>query len=63
MNDSLFPWVSEFETQEQENSYTLWLREKYAARLADMRPNVSHDDVMAMARALLDQKKAERATG
>lgn len=63
MNDSLFPWVSEFETQEQENSYTLWLREKYSESLADMRPNVSHDDVMAMARALLDQKKAERATG
>ena len=63
MNDSLFPWVSEFETQEQENSYTLWLREKYAASLADMRPNVSHDDVMAMARALLDQKKAQCAIG
>jgi hypothetical protein len=63
MNDSLFPRVSEFETQEQENSYTLRLREKYAASLADMRPNVSHDDAMAKARALLDQKKAERATG
>ena len=63
MSSALSPMVSEFETQEQENSYTLWLREKYAARLADMRPNVSHDDVMAMARALLDQKKAERATG
>jgi hypothetical protein len=55
--------VSEFETQEQENSFTMWLREKYAASLADMRSNVSHDDVMAKARALLDQKKAERATG
>ena len=55
--------VSEFETQEQEDSYTMWLREKYAASLADTRPNVSHDDVMAKARALLDQKKAERAAG
>lgn len=63
MQFELSPMVPEFETQEQENSYTLWLREKYAASLADMRPNVSHDDVMAKARALLDQKKAERATG
>ena len=63
MPSALSPMVSEFETQEQENSYTMWLREKYAASLAHMRPNVSHDDVMAKARALLDQKKAERATG
>jgi hypothetical protein len=28
-----------------------------------MRPNVSHDDVIAKARALLDQKKAQCATG
>ena len=63
MNAVLSPMVSEFETQEQEDSYTMWLREKYAANLADTRPNVSHDDVMAKARALLDQKKAERAAG
>lgn len=63
MNAVLSPMVSEFETQEQEDSYTMWLREKYAASLADTRPNVSHDDVMARARALLDQKKAERAAG
>jgi len=63
MSSAPSPMVSEFETQEQENSYTMWLREKYAASLADMRPNVSHDDVMAKARALLDQKKARLATG
>ncbi|MBA4214268.1 MAG: antitoxin [Polaromonas sp.] len=61
MNAVLSPMVSEFETQEQENSYTMWLREKYAASLADTRSNVSHDDVMAKARVLLDQKKAQRA--
>jgi hypothetical protein len=61
MNVVLSPMVSEFETQEQENSYTMWLREKYAASLADTRPNVPHDEVMTKARALLDQKKAQRA--
>lgn len=61
MNVVLSPMVSEFETQEQEDSYTLWLRQKYASSLADTRPNVPHDEVMAKARALLDQKKSERA--
>ncbi len=55
--------TSEFENQSKENSYSMWLMEKYAVSLADMRPNVSHDDVMSKARALLDQKKAQCATG
>ncbi len=61
MNVVLSPMVSEFETQQQEVSYTEWLKEKYAASLADTRPNIPHDEVMAKARALLDQKKAARA--
>jgi len=63
MNVVLSPMLSEFETQEQEDSYTMWLQQKYAASVADTRPNVPHDEVMAKARALLDQKKAERAAG
>jgi len=63
MNVVLSPMVSEFETQEQEDSYTMWLQQKYAASVADTRPNVPHDEVMAKARALLEQKKAERAAG
>lgn len=63
MNAVLSPMVSEFETQEQETSYTQWLREKYAANLSDTRPNIPHDEVMAKARALLEQKKAVRAAG
>ena len=61
MNAVLSTMVSEFETQEQETSYTQWLREKYARNLADTRPNIPHDEVMAKARALLDQQKAARA--
>ena len=63
MSAVLSPMVSEFETQEQETSYTQWLREKYAANLADTRQNIPHDEVMAKARALLDQKKPVRAAG
>ena len=61
MSTDLSPLVSEFETDEQEASYTTWLRVKVNASLADPRPNTPHDTVMANARTLLDSKKKIRA--
>lgn len=55
MNTVLSPLVSEFETTEQENSYNEWLRAKVAASLADSRPAILHDEVMAEIEALIDQ--------
>ncbi|EJO3888859.1 antitoxin [Salmonella enterica] len=55
MNTALSPMVSEFETTEQENSYTAWLRDKVTASLADPRPAIPHDAVMAEIDALIDQ--------
>jgi len=45
MNAVLSPLVSEFETAEQEASYTAWLQAKVAASLADPRPAIPHDEV------------------
>lgn len=45
MSTVLSPLVSEFETIEQEASYTAWLRAKVAASLADPRPAIPHDEV------------------
>ena len=45
MNAVLSPLVSEFETAEQEASYTTWLKAKVAASLADPRPGIPHDEV------------------
>jgi hypothetical protein len=59
MSTALSPLVSEFETTEQEASYTAWLRAKVAASLADPRPAVAHDEVMAEMDALIDQITAE----
>lgn len=59
MSTALSPLVSEFETIEQEASYTAWLRAKVAASLADPRPAIPHDDVMAEMDALIDQIAAE----
>ena len=38
MNAAYSPLVSEFESAEQEASYTAWLQAKVAASLADPRP-------------------------
>jgi len=60
MNTVLSPLVSEFETEEQEASYTAWLKAKVQASLDDPRPNIPHDQVMARMRAMLDAKMETR---
>lgn len=60
MSKALSPLVSEFETVEQEESYTAWLQAKVAASLADPRPAIPHDEVMAEMDKLIDQIEAER---
>lgn len=60
MSTALSPLVSEFETIEQEASYTAWLQAKVAASLADPRPAIPHDEVerrMAERFAKLRQKQ------
>lgn len=59
MNRALSPLVSEFETTEQEASYTAWLRAKVAASLVDPRPAIPHDEVMAEMDTLIDRIAAE----
>jgi hypothetical protein len=55
------PIVSEFDTPEQEASYLEWLKRKVAASLADPRPAIPHDEVMAGAQAIIDEAKARQA--
>lgn len=62
MSTIFSPLVSEFETEEQEASYTAWLKAKVHASLSDPRPNIPHDEVMAEARALLESKKKPHAS-
>ena len=50
------PIVSEFETPEQAAAYAKWLADKVAASLADGRPAVAHDEAMARARAIIENK-------
>ncbi|EJK2943270.1 antitoxin [Escherichia coli] len=55
MSTVLSPIISEFETIEQENSYNEWLRTKVTASLADPRPAIPHDEVMAEMENLIAQ--------
>lgn len=60
MSAQLSPIVSEFETQEQADSYDRWFRAKVKASLDDPRPNIPHDQVMAEMEAIIEQAEAHR---
>lgn len=63
MNAVLSPIVSEFETQELADSYDAWFRSKVQEAMDDKRPSIPHDKAMAMAQALLDERRKLRAVG
>lgn len=60
MNTVLSPIVSEFETEEQAASYDRWFHAKVHASLADSRPSVPHDEVMAEMDAIIAEAEQRR---
>lgn len=56
---ALDPLVSEFETQDQADSYDAWFREEVQLGIDDPRPRVSHEQVVAEVRAIIDAAKAK----
>lgn len=60
MSAQLSPIVSEFDTQEQADSYDLWFRAKVKASLDDPRPSIPHDQVMAEMETIIEQAEARR---
>jgi len=61
MNTKLDPLISEFDTQEQADSYDRWFREQIRESLEDPRPSIPHDDVMAEMRELIAAKHRHAA--
>lgn len=53
----LSPIESEFATTEEAEAYDAWFRRKVEASLADTRPPIPHDQVMAELRALIDSRR------
>ncbi|MFT4178460.1 MAG: antitoxin [Thermomonas sp.] len=56
----LDPRVSEFETEEQAESYDRWFRAKVQAAMKSDRPRVPHDEAIARVRATIAQVAANR---
>ena len=54
------PIVSEFDSPEEEAAYDKWFREKVAASLADTRPPVPHDQVMAEVAAIIEAQRKKK---
>ena len=60
MSTKLSPIASEYGTEKAAASYDLLFHAKVAVALADPRPNISHDQVMAEMRDLLESKRVQQ---
>lgn len=61
MSTVLDPLVSEFDTDEAANDYDRWFRAKVQEAIDSKSPRLPHDEAVAMVRALIEQRKSERA--
>lgn len=57
----LDPRVSEFETQEQADSYDRWFKAKVQEAIDSKKPRIPHDQVMAEMWAVIDQHVPKKA--
>lgn len=61
MSTQLDPIVSEFETQEQADSYDRWFRAKVQEAIDSDKPNLPHDEAMARVDRLIEERRKQRA--
>jgi len=57
MNAVLSPIESEFATAEEAAAYDTWFRDQVQKAIADPRPSIPHDQVMAEMRAIIAAKR------
>jgi hypothetical protein len=60
MNAVLSPIESEFATAEEAAAYDTWFRDQVQKAIADPRPSIPHDQVMAEMRAIIAAKRKIR---
>jgi hypothetical protein len=56
------PIVSEFESEEDEAAYLVWLKAKVDAARADPRPPIPHDQVMAEIDEIIARNEAKQCS-
>jgi hypothetical protein len=61
MPTALSPIESEFPSVEEAEAYDHWFRSKVHASLADTRPTIPHDQVMADMEAIIRAAELKRA--
>lgn len=59
----LDPPASEFKSLEAAEAYNAWFRAKVQKAMADTRPKIPHDQVMAHAHAVIDAARSTRDGG
>ena len=52
----LDPIISEFATEEEAEAYDVWFREQVEAALREKGPGIPNDEVMAMARKVIEER-------
>jgi len=57
----LDPLIYEFDSLEEEESYNAWLRAKVQRAIADPRPPVPHDQVIAELDAIIERASSKKA--
>ncbi|WP_299313415.1 stability determinant [uncultured Halomonas sp.] len=60
MSTQLDPLISEFETQEQADSYDRWFRTKVQAALDSEKPALPHAEAMAKLDRLIEERRRQR---
>ncbi len=60
-NSTLDPRISEFQTQEQADSYDLWFRAKVQEAIDSKKPRIPHDQVMSEMWAVIEQHAPKKA--
>ncbi|POR65458.1 type II toxin-antitoxin system RelB family antitoxin [Pseudomonas syringae] len=63
MNARISAIVSQFETEEQADSYDKWFRAQVQTSINDPAPNLPHDQIMAEMRAVLELKQTPSDAG
>ena len=60
MSTQLDPIISEFETQEQADSYDRWFRAKVQEALDSEKPALPHAEAMAKLDRLIEERRRQR---
>jgi hypothetical protein len=63
MSEHLRPDDSEFATPEEAEAYDRWFRARVEKSLADPRPGIPHDQVMAEMDAIIAEAEQRRRSG